>query len=54
MNGARGEWGRLVAAAHCPTEAPDNVADATCRAAVRTTHARLRTYKHDLQALGLS
>ena len=40
--------------AHRPTEAAANVADATYRAAVRTAHARLRTFKHDLPALGLS
>ena len=40
--------------AHRPVEAAANVADATYRAAVRTALARLRTFKHDLQALGLA
>ena len=40
--------------AHRPTEAAASVAEVGYRAAVRTAQARLRTYKHDLQAQGLS
>lgn len=43
-----------VVVAHRPTEAAASVAEVGYRATVRTAQARLRTCKHDLQALGLS
>jgi hypothetical protein len=40
--------------AHRPLEAAETVADAGYRAAVRTAHARLVSYKRDLKSLGLT
>ena len=40
--------------AHRPMEAAETVADAAYRAAVRTAHARLVSYKRDLKSLGLT
>jgi hypothetical protein len=40
--------------AHRPTEAAATVAEVGYRSAVRTSHARLRAFKRDLQNLGLT